>query len=120
MRGAEMRDPHPMTRESAMKALCHFDRGTVESDADRLASLVNDAVLAERERLTGVTASMAVPVTVDAAEIMRVAYLCVSNAIEGERERCARICDEEASDPHGSNPACAQAEYLAAKIRSGE
>ncbi len=53
-------------------------------------------------------------------DIMRAAYKCVADAITAERERCARICDEAAADHHGSNPACAQAEELAAKIREGK
>lgn len=41
------------------------------------------------------------------------------HAAATERERCAKIADEYASDPHGSNPSCATGEAIAARIRSG-
>lgn len=41
-------------------------------------------------------------------------------AINAERERCAKIADKYADDPHGSNPSCATAEAIAAEIRNGE
>jgi hypothetical protein len=41
-------------------------------------------------------------------------------AIAAERERCAKIADAVADDPHGSIPACATAEYIAACIREGD
>lgn len=40
--------------------------------------------------------------------------------ISDERERCAKIADKHADDPHGSNPSCATGEAIAAEIRSGE
>ncbi len=42
----------------------------------------------------------------------------ITDAILAERERCAKIADREADDPHASNPAAACAEAIAAEIRS--
>ena len=35
-----------------------------------------------------------------------------------ERERCARIADKYADDPHGNNPSCATGESIASDIRA--
>lgn len=42
----------------------------------------------------------------------------IAQKVMEERERCAKICDAVADDPHGSNPECAAAEFLASEIRS--
>ena len=41
-------------------------------------------------------------------------------AVQAERARCAKIAREIAEDPHGSNPSCAAAEEIAARIEAGE
>lgn len=56
----------------------------------------------------------------DAAGPLAIRETLTRMAVIAERERCAKIAEEMADDPHGSNPARAAAEEIAARIRSGE
>jgi hypothetical protein len=47
------------------------------------------------------------------------AELYAEHCVLAERERCAKIADRYADDPHGSNPSCATGETIAAEIRKG-